>query len=230
MAGRRAARFPTRLERLRAKSPGIGFKLDWDPGWTDALVERLAADGDIAVVDLKGLYRGDFRGPEADPEGYARVARGLPGIWLEDPEWNEITDAVLDESSDRVTWDACLHDWNDVRSRPRTPRAINIKPSRIGTLRALLEMYDRAEAAGMVLYGGGQYELGPGREQARALASWFHPDAPNDVAPVAFHRADDADRLAASPLPPARGAGLAPRQSADGSVAPAAATRETPKS
>jgi hypothetical protein len=33
------------------------------------------------------------------------------------------------------------------------------------------------------MYGGGFGELGVGRHQIQYLASLFHPDTPNDVAP-----------------------------------------------
>jgi hypothetical protein len=36
-------------------------------------------------------------------------------------------------------------------------------------------------------YGGGQWELGPGRGQIQLLAALFHPDTPNDVAPREFN-------------------------------------------
>ncbi|MGH3060310.1 MAG: hypothetical protein ACRDNA_02740, partial [Gaiellaceae bacterium] len=56
----------------------------------------------------------------------------------------------------------------------------------------------------IAIYGGGQWELGPGRGQIQYLASLFHPDTPNDVAPAAFniHRHDPPDGLPTSPLPP----------------------------
>ena len=37
------------------------------------------------------------------------------------------------------------------------------------------------------MYGGGQFELGIGRTQIQELASLFHPDMPNDVAPAEFN-------------------------------------------
>ena len=43
------------------------------------------------------------------------------------------------------------------------------------------------EARGIAIYGGGQFELGPGRGQIQHLASLFHPDGPNDVAPKAYN-------------------------------------------
>jgi hypothetical protein len=79
---------------------------------------------------------------------------------------------------------------------------LNVKPSRIGSVRALFEFYDHCEQAGIGLYGGGQFELGPGRRQIQLLASLFHPDAPNDVAPCAYNAPVLHDGLPQSPLPP----------------------------
>ena len=52
------------------------------------------------------------------------------------------------------------------------------------------------------MYGGGLGELGVGRGQIQLLASLFHADAPNDVAPSAYNQDDPPGRLPASPLPP----------------------------
>ena len=50
--------------------------------------------------------------------------------------------------------------------------------------------YDYLAERGIGAYGGGQFELGPGRGQIQYLASLFHPDTPNDVAPAGFTPAD----------------------------------------
>ena len=52
------------------------------------------------------------------------------------------------------------------------------------------------------MYGGGQFELGPGRGQIQYLASLFHADGPNDVAPSGFNDPDVLDGLPTSPLEP----------------------------
>jgi hypothetical protein len=57
------------------------------------------------------------------------------------------------------------------------------------------------QGAGHGTYGGGQFELGPGRGQIQLLASLFHPDAPNDVAPGAYNAPELVDGLLQSPLP-----------------------------
>ena len=90
----------------------------------------------------------------------------------------------------------------DIEGLPFTPRMVNIKPSRFGPLSELMRGYDYCEAKGIRAYGGGQFELGPGRGQIQYLASLFHPDTPNDVAPTGFHDPHPAPGLPTSPLPP----------------------------
>ena len=41
-------------------------------------------------------------------------------------------------------------------------------------MRRLFDFYDACEREGIGLYGGGQFELGPGRDQIQLLASLFH--------------------------------------------------------
>ena len=58
----------------------------------------------------------------------------------------------------------------------------------------------RQLAAGVRMYGGGMGEIGVGRGQVQLLASLFHPDAPNDVAPAPFNAPDLPPGLPTSPL------------------------------
>ena len=78
---------------------------------------------------------------------------------------------------------------DDIDALPFPPRTVNIKPSRFGSWRAC-EAYDACAERGMGAYGGGQFELGPGRGQIQLLAALFHPDGPNDTAPREFNSAD----------------------------------------
>ena len=115
---------------------------------------------------------------------------------------------MLADDRDRITWDAAIHEWSDVEALPFPPRCLNCKPSRFGSVKRLFDFYDGCERAGIALYGGGQFELGHGREQIQLLASLFHPDAPNDVAPAGFNAATPVGGLPTSPLvlePPAAG-------------------------
>jgi len=108
--------------------------------------------------------------------------------------------AALAGEHDRITWDAPIHSVADVLALAFKPRVLNVKPSRFGTVRALFEFYDYCEAQGIGLYGGGQTELGVGRGQIQYLASLFHPDTPNDVAPAAYNIDPLPDGLPGTPL------------------------------
>ena len=101
---------------------------------------------------------------------------------------------------DRITWDAPIHSWADVEALPFAPRVLNSKPSRFGPVSRLFEFYDRCAEAGISLYGGGQFELGVGRGQAQYLASIFHADTPNDLAPSAYNEEPPPTGLPSSPL------------------------------
>ena len=58
----------------------------------------------------------------------------------------------------------------------------------------------------MTVYGGGQFELGIGRDQIQALASLLYPDGPNDVAPREYH-GDAHPGVPSSPLRPLKNLG-----------------------
>jgi hypothetical protein len=79
---------------------------------------------------------------------------------------------------------------------------VNVKPSRIGSLRALFEVYARCARERRPMYGGGMGELGVGRGQIELLAALFHADAPNDVAPSGYNEDDPTGELPFSPLAP----------------------------
>ena len=87
-------------------------------------------------------------------------------------------------------------------STPRrwSPRAVNIKPCRVGDLRTLLDVYAACDARGLIMYGGGMGELDAGRGQIQLLSSLFHPDGPNDVAPSGYNTDAPAADLPPSPL------------------------------
>ncbi len=67
-------------------------------------------------------------------------------------------------------------------------------------MQRLLDFYDYCATKGIGLYGGGQFELGPGRGQIQLLASLFHPDGPNDVAPGVYNTGGPRPGLPTSPL------------------------------
>ena len=154
-------------------------------------------------VDFKGYYSGSIVDQPADPVLYRRVVEAFPEAWIEDPALTPETDQVLEAHRDRFSWDAVIHSIEDIESLPYPPRMVNIKPSRLGGVKSLLDAYDYCAERGIGNYGGGQFELGVGRGQNQYLASLFHPDAPNDVAPGAFNLPSTPPGLPSSPLSPA---------------------------
>ena len=183
--------------------PGLRFKLDPTSAWTEQLVSQLAATGAVDSVDLKGAYRGTVVDQPADPALYALVARGFPEAWIEDPDLSlPEAAAALEDAHERITWDAPIHSVADIEALAFAPRMLNVKPSRFGSLRALLDAYDYCAERRIGTYGGGQFELGPGRGQIQYLASVFHPDSPNDVAPGGFNTGGPRPGLERSPLAP----------------------------
>ncbi len=183
--------------------PGLRFKLDPTSSWDEELIAELVATGAVDSVDFKGYYVGSVVDQPADPVLYGRVAEAFPQAWIEDPALTPETDAVLAGSRERFSWDAPIHSIEDILALPYPPRLVNIKPSRLGGLRNLLDAYDHCAANGIGCYGGGQFELGVGRGQNQYLASLFHPDAPNDVAPTGFNLPEVPAGLPESPLAPA---------------------------
>jgi hypothetical protein len=181
--------------------PGMRFKLDPGPDWGDETIDRLSELGCVDTADFKGVYRGSF-GQPPDPELYTRIAEAFPEAWLEDPGLVAETDEVLRPHRDRITWDAPIHSVADAEALPFPPRCLNVKPSRFGTVRRLFEFYEWCERRGVSLYGGGQFELGIGRLQIQELASIFHADMPNDVAPAEFNAPELPRGVQTSPLPP----------------------------
>jgi L-alanine-DL-glutamate epimerase-like enolase superfamily enzyme len=196
---------PPTLEPLRRRLelyPGLRFKLDPTSSWDERLIAGLVATGAVDSVDFKGLYHGSIVDQPADPVLYRRVVEAFPDAWIEDPALTPETDRVLAPYRDRFSWDAPIHSIADIQALAYPPRMVNIKPSRLGGLRSLLDTYDYCAERGIGNYGGGQFELGVGRGQNQYLASLFHPDAPNDVAPTGFNLPDPPDDLPASPLTP----------------------------
>jgi L-alanine-DL-glutamate epimerase-like enolase superfamily enzyme len=183
--------------------PTLRFKLDPTSSWDEPLIADLVATGAVDSVDFKGLYEGTVVDAPADPLLYGRVIEAFPDAWLEDPKLTPEIDALLEPYRGRITWDANIHSIADIERLPFAPRMVNLKPSRLGGINSLFDAYDYADAHGIGAYGGGQFELGPGRGQIQYLASMFHPDTPNDTSPSGFHVADPPPGLPASPLPPA---------------------------
>jgi hypothetical protein len=137
----------------------------------------------VDVIDFKG--GGDRAAVESALSLY-------PEALLEDPP--------VAVPGARVSWDIPITSADEIRRLPDRPSAINVKPARLGSLAALADVYELCADEGIDTYGGGQHELGPGRAQIQLLASLFHPQAPNDVAPAAYNEPSPPAGLPTSPL------------------------------
>ncbi len=196
---------PATLDPLRARLdsyPDLQFKLDPTPDWDEELVAAVAATGAVESLDMKGQYKGTVVDVPADPALYRRLLDAFPDAWIEDPHTGvPEVEELLEPHRDRITWDAIIHSIDDIRGLPYAPRMVNVKPSRLGGLRPLLACYEYCAEHDIAMYGGGQFELGVGRGQVQLLASLFHPDGPNDVAPGGFNEPVPPPGLPTSPLP-----------------------------
>ena len=181
---------PPSLAMLRAwlrEDPALRFKLDPTPSWGDGVVAELARLACVDIVDLKGSYSNLTVAMKPEEGLYRRVIEGLPDAWIEDPALQPGNEQLLERHRDRITWDEPIHSVADIEALPWRPRMLNVKPARFGSLRALFDTYDYCEEHGVGIYGGGMFEQGPGRGQLQYLASLFHPEAPNDLAPIEYN-------------------------------------------
>jgi len=189
-----------RLDAILDAYPDAEFKLDPTAEWTDDVVEAVAATGAVRILDLKGLYEGTEVDTEPDPALYERLLDAFPEAVVEDPGLTSETRPLFDGEEGRVSWDYPISGVESVEARPFEPEWLNIKPSRFGTVESLFETIEWAEARDVSLYGGGQFELGVGRDHIQLLASLFYPDGPNDVAPAGYNDPDVQPGLPKSPL------------------------------
>jgi len=190
-----------RLERY----PALRFKLDAQASWSPSLAAEVAATGAVEVIDFKGRYGIPVEDEFALLAMYEAVLDRFPDAILEDPHDRPDVAALIEPHAARVSFDAPIATAADIAATPFGARTVNVKPSRIGGVRPLLEIYEHCERNGVRMYGGGMGEVGVARGQIELLAALFHPDAPNDVAPSAYNMADVAAGLPESPLRPATG-------------------------
>ena len=186
--------------------PDVEFKLDPTTEWSDDHMREIAATGAVRVLDLKGQYHGTVVDQPPDPRLYSSVVQFFPEAIIEDPALTDDTREALHGAEGRLSWDAPIHSVADIEER--APRFLNIKPSRFGTVKRLFDSIDHCRARRITMYGGGQFELGPGRPQIQALASLFYADSPNDVAPSEYNVGGPRAGLPRSPLDITRDVGL----------------------
>jgi len=181
--------------------PDMELKLDANAEWDADRIARLAATGRVRVVDMKCHYEGDWVGRRPTPAVHRAVAEAMSDAVIEDPWLEGESGEALRGAEGRLSFDAPIHSLADVEALPLDLRWLNVKPSRFGSLRRLLECIEACEARGVRMYGGGQFELATGRRQIQTLASVFYPDAPNDVAPAVYNLGGPRPGLPQSPLP-----------------------------
>jgi len=189
------------IDEWIACDPELEFKLDPEPEWIDGTISRLAATGRVRVLDLKAYYHGTVVDLPPDPTLYRAIATGFPDAVIEDAWLEGECREALRGSEGRLSFDAPVHSLADVDALAVSPRWLNVKPSRFGSLARLLECIEACEQRGVAMYGGGQFELGVGRRQIQTLAGVFYPDGPNDVAPGVYNEGGPRRGLPRSPLP-----------------------------
>ena len=147
------------------------------------------------VVDFKEAYTWRAHERTPPPSLYRLVVEALPDALIEDPDLTGEKGEILEPHRDRITWDAPIHSVADVDALAFPPNVLNSKPSRFGSVKRLFEFYDTCAERGIALYGGGQFELGPG--------PWPHP-VPRLALPPGC-----AERRCAERVQPGAGAGRA---------------------
>ncbi|NUR76375.1 MAG: hypothetical protein HOQ28_08845, partial [Thermoleophilia bacterium] len=123
------------VRRRLARSPGVRFKLDAEATWGPALVEEVAATGAVDTIDFKGQYGLEVKDPAALGALYDQVLAGFPEAYLEDPHDLPELEQRLRDHLERVSYDAPIRDAEDIGATPLAARVVNVKPSRIGSLR-----------------------------------------------------------------------------------------------
>ena len=157
--------------------PDARIKIDVpDEGWPPTAWEILADTGRIVVLDFK-------RGSDLDQVRLAHAA--MPRAWLEDPPVEAVTLDPRGSWRERVALDGYVLAAVDLDDPEIPPAAVNVKAPRLGGWIEALRCLEECRHRGLHAYVGGMFEIGPGRLQARVLASLFTADAWNDVAPIA---------------------------------------------
>lgn len=193
-----------RVNHLLELNPETEFKLDATSAWTPELIDELVATDAVRIIDLKGHYRHTDVDQSADTRLYRHIIDGVPDAFVEDPRLSDATLPLFAGNEHRVTWDAPITDVASIEALPFTPRWLNMKPSRFGSIENLFETIEYCLEQGIGMYGGGQTELSVGRQHIHALASLFYPAAPNDIAPCAYNDPELGPNLPRSPLSPPR--------------------------
>lgn len=182
------------------RNPDLEFKLDPTSDWSADIIDRLADTDTVRILDLKGQYHGTTVDQPADPALYGRIIAAFPDALIEDPALDDETRPLFAGHENRVTWDYPIRSVETIEDLPWEPTWLNIKPSRFGSVQSLFATLEYCETHAIRMFGGGQFELGVGRDHLHTIASLFYPDAPNDVAPKGYNDPEPSDALQSSPL------------------------------
>ena len=126
------------------------------------------------------------------------VIAAFPDAYLEDPhDLPEIAERLGDHL-ERVSYDSPIRSAEDIGATPLAARVVNVKPSRIGSLRALFEVYARcAGAAADVRRRYGRAGRGPRAGRAARRSS-------TPTRPTTLHRAPTTRTTRRAACRPAR--------------------------
>jgi hypothetical protein len=180
----------------------VRFKLDAEATWPPALVDEVAATGAVDTIDFKGQYGFEVEDPQALGALYDHVLAAFPDAYLEDPHDLPEIAQRLGDHLDRVSYDAPIRSAEDIGATPLAARVVNVKPSRIGSLRALFEVYARCARERRPMYGGGMGELGVGRGRSSCSPRCSTPTRPTTWRRAPTTRTTRPGGLPASPLAP----------------------------
>lgn len=182
--------------------PALEFKLDPTTDWSSDLIRALADTDAVRILDFKEHYEEDDLAAGSSPEFYQTIMEEFSDVIIEDPRMSTEIITLLNAPDQYVSWDAPITAKDSIESLPFKPTHINIKPSRFGSVQSVLETIEYCQRENILLYGGGQFELGVGREHIQALASLFYPDSPNDVAPRPYNAPEPRPGVPPSPIEP----------------------------
>ena len=155
------------------------------------------------MLDLKGLYVGTPVDVDTDPELYRAVAEAFPEAYLEDPDLNDETRAgarAARRPGHLGRAAALARRRQGAGAQGDQLEAVAVRLA----ARSCWRSTSTASAKGIAIYGGGQGELECGRGQIQYLASLFHPDTPNDVAPSGYNDPAVPAGMPTSPMDPAQ--------------------------
>src|SRR5262249_58906861 len=137
--------------------PALEFKADPVSEWTDDYIGAVATTGRVRVLDMKGQYHGTVVDQPPEARLYRAAVELFPDAIIEDAALTDETREALRDADGRLSWDAPIHSVADIDARGS--RYVNIKPSRFGPAKRLLDAIDYCEANAITMYGGGQVQL-----------------------------------------------------------------------